>query len=70
MALTDQQALTRWKECLDALALRKSYTIGGRTYTSADEAEVRKTIEWYERRIQRSQDETGGFGLASFGEPS
>lgn len=70
MALADDQAsLTKYRAALDAIATGQSYEINGRSMTRANLREVRETIEWLEQRIARATDQTGGFHVASFGDP-
>ena len=66
-AKTDTQLVELYKEALEAVAVGQSYTIGGRVLTRASLSEIRKTIEWLERRIRR---QTGSdIHLATFKDP-
>lgn len=62
--------LTLYNEALQAVATGQSYEINGRQLTRANLKEIRETIVWLEDRIAKASDQTGGFGLARFGDPS
>ena len=48
-----QDRLAKFEAALDAILLNKSYTIGNKTYTRADENWLTKQIEILESRIYR-----------------
>ena len=45
--------LTAWIAASEAVALNQSYTIGDRSLTRANAAEIRKMIEFWNGEIQR-----------------
>ncbi len=45
--------LTLWMEADDAVAKGQSYTIGGRSLSRANAAEIRSNIDYWEAKIQR-----------------
>ena len=66
---TDAELLTAYKRAALAIATGQSYEINGRSLTRANLKDVRSMIEWLEDRIGRATDQTGGFHVASFGDP-
>lgn len=45
--------LTTWMAADDAVASGKSYSIGDRTLTRANEAEIRKNLEFWDHQVKR-----------------
>lgn len=68
--MTDAQLLTLFNEALQAVATGQRYKINEREMTRADIGEIRRTIEWLEKRIAVASDTVGGIGLATFEEPA
>jgi len=48
-----QAKLTAWMAADDAVAAGQSYSIGGRSLTRANAAEIRNNIEFWDRKVQR-----------------
>lgn len=48
---TAQKHLDAWLEAEAAVTAAQSYTIGSRTMTKADLAEIRRTIEFWNRKV-------------------
>lgn len=64
-----QAQLAEWEAALSALATGKSYQIGSRQLTRANAKEVRDTIDWLERKIERqSRGRAGNIGQFRFDE--
>ena len=45
--------LSLWMEADDAVAKGQSYTIGGRSLSRANAAEIRSNIDFWEAKVQR-----------------
>lgn len=67
-AFTDAELLLLYRQCLAKIAIGQTYQLNGRMMTYADLKEVREMIEWIEARVEAAADDTGGLGLAGFGE--
>ena len=52
--------LNAWMAADDAVAAGQSYSIGGRSLTRANAAEIRANIEFWERKCIRLSNGTGG----------
>lgn len=68
---TYSELLATFKSALNAVSSGQSYTMqDGRSLTRADIAEIRRTIDWLETKVNSSDtsdDETGtGFALVRF----
>ena len=48
-----ESKLTTWLDAEDAVANSQSYGIGSRTLTRANLKEIRETIEYWEKKVQR-----------------
>jgi len=54
IALAQAEAkLALWLAAEDAVANSQSYTMGSRSMTRANLREIRETIDYWERRVQR-----------------
>lgn len=67
--MTDAQLLVLFNEALQAVATGQKYKINEREMTRADIGEIRRTIEWLEKRITVATDTSAGIGLVTFEEP-
>lgn len=45
--------LTLWMDAEDAVANSQSYSISGRSLTRANLKEIRETIDYWEKKVQR-----------------
>jgi hypothetical protein len=54
-----QAKLDAWMAADDAVAGGQSYSIGGRSLTRANAAEIRANIEFWERRVIRLSNGSG-----------
>lgn len=62
-AITLAQAEARladWLAADEAVATGQSYQIGGRSLTRASAAEIRRNIDYWERRVNRLSSGRGG----------
>jgi len=64
-----QAKLDAWMAADDAVAGGQSYSIGGRSLTRANAAEIRNNIEYWERRVVRLSHGSGGIRVR-YGTPS
>lgn len=55
-----QAKLAAWLAADDAIAAGQSYSIGGRSLTRVNAAEIRNNIEFWERKVIRLSNGTGG----------
>lgn len=55
-----QAKLDLWMSADDAVAAGQSYSIGGRSLTRANTAEIRTNIEYWESRVVRLSNGSGG----------
>ncbi len=55
-----QAKLDAWMVADDAVAGGQSYSIGGRSLTRANAAEIRNNIDYWERRVMRLSQGSGG----------
>jgi hypothetical protein len=55
-----QAKLDAWMAADDAVASGQSYSVGGRSLTRANAAEIRNNIEFWERKVQRLASGRGG----------
>ena len=64
-----QAKLDAWMAADDAVAGGQSYSIGGRSLTRANAAEIRNNIDYWERRVIRLTQGSGGMRVR-YGAPN
>lgn len=61
-----ESQLTEWKAALTAVSRNQSYSIEGRAMTRAQLPEIRKTIDWLERKHGELSSAASGAGKVRY----
>lgn len=61
--------LARYRDILNGLSAASTYSVNGRTYTQADMATVRETIDWLEAKVAAGTAGGATRNFAGFARP-
>lgn len=51
----NQESLENFRKALNAVSKNQNYSVAGRTYSRANLREIRETIDWLEKKIDRQK---------------
>ncbi|MBB4277035.1 DUF6148 family protein [Rhizobium mongolense] len=62
-----QAQLNLWLAASEAVAKKQSYSIAGRTLTLADAADIQRSIQFWDTKVQKLSAATTGRGRIRYG---